>query len=155
MKRVLLSAIELYWRLIVPDRRRHCIFRESCSLHVHRITRDQGVIKGISAFAHRFRRCRGGYAVTFDEHLNPSLLLVDGTTIPIVEAADSVLAMVKGTVNVVRQVHQSPSHEFCKPPGTAHAVAGTGYSPTMSSSFSAKRLSLLILNKTGWSKEEG
>ena len=119
MKRVLLFAIELYWRLIVPERRRRCIFRESCSLHVHRITRDQGVIKGISAFARRFRRCRGGYAVTFDEHLNPSLLLVDGTTIPIAEAADSVLAMVKGTVNVVRQIHHSSSHEFYKPPGTA------------------------------------
>ena len=126
MKRVLLFAIELYWRLIVPERRRHCIFRESCSVHVHRITRAQGVIKGISAFAHRFRRCRGGYAVTFDEHLNPSLLLADGTAIPIAEAADSVLAMVKGTVNMVRQIHHSPSHEFCKPPGTARAVAGTG-----------------------------
>lgn len=124
MKRVTLFAIELYWRLIVPERRRRCIFRESCSLHVHRITRDQGVIKGISAFAHRFRRCRGGYAVTFDEHLNPSLLLVDGTTIPIADAADCVSAMVKGTVNMVRQIHHSQSDEFCKPPGNFHAVAG-------------------------------
>jgi putative component of membrane protein insertase Oxa1/YidC/SpoIIIJ protein YidD len=99
MKRVLLFAIELYWRLVVPERRRHCIFRESCSLHVHRITRTQGVVKGISAFAHRFRRCRGGYAITFDEHLKPALLLVDGTTIPIAEADDSVLAMAKGTVH--------------------------------------------------------
>jgi putative component of membrane protein insertase Oxa1/YidC/SpoIIIJ protein YidD len=113
MKRVLLSAIELYWRLIVPERRRQCIFRESCSVHVHRITRDQGLVRGISAFVHRFRRCRGGYAVTFDRYLNPSLLLVDGTTIPIAEAADSVLAMVTGTVNVVRQIHLSSSHELC------------------------------------------
>jgi len=107
MKRVLLSAIELYWRLIVPERRRRCIFRESCSLHVYRITRDQGVIKGVSAFAHRFRRCRGGFAVTFDEHLNPSLLLVDGTTIRIAEAADSVLAMVKGTVSFFSAMEKS------------------------------------------------
>jgi putative component of membrane protein insertase Oxa1/YidC/SpoIIIJ protein YidD len=113
MKRAVLFAIQLYWRLVVPERRRHCIFRESCSHHVHRITRDHGVIKGISAFAHRFRRCRGGYAVTFDQHLNPSLLLVDGTTIPIAEAADFVLAMVTGTVNVVRQIHHSSSRELC------------------------------------------
>jgi putative component of membrane protein insertase Oxa1/YidC/SpoIIIJ protein YidD len=110
MKRAVLFAIELYWRLIVPQRRRQCIFRESCSLHVHRITRDQGLVRGISAFVHRFRRCRGGYAVTFDQHLNPSLLLVDGTTIPIAEAADSVSAMVKGTIDVVWQIHHSPSH---------------------------------------------
>ena len=40
----------------------------------------------------------------FDEHFSPSLLLVDGTTIPTVEAAESVLAMVKGAINVVRQI---------------------------------------------------
>ena len=64
--------------------------------------------------------------MTFDEHLNPSLLLVDGTTLPIANAADSVLAMVKGTVNVVRQIQHSPSRKFCKPSRTAHAVAETG-----------------------------
>ena len=63
--------------------------------------------------------------MTFDEHLNPSLLLVDGTTLPIAKAADSVLAMVKGTVNVVRQIQHSPSRKFCKPYRTAHAVAET------------------------------
>ena len=45
--------------------------------------------------------------MTFDEHLNPSLLLVDGTTLPIANAADSVLAMVKGTVSFFSEMEKS------------------------------------------------
>jgi putative component of membrane protein insertase Oxa1/YidC/SpoIIIJ protein YidD len=102
MKWLIQKAIELYWRLIAPSRRRQCVFRETCSVHVHRITRDHGAIQGLFAFFRRAHRCREGYVVKFDEHLNPSLVLVDGTSIGFDEASDSVLAVLNGTANVVR-----------------------------------------------------
>ena len=49
----------------------------------------------------------------FSPHLNPSLQLVDGTTIPIGEAAISVSAIVEGAVSAVRQIDHSQPHGLC------------------------------------------
>lgn len=58
---LLLWSIRLYW--IFPYKpRRCCIFKETCSAHVYRITKDYGVKKGLNALYRRFKQCRGGYS---------------------------------------------------------------------------------------------
>lgn len=63
MKYLLLFVIRLYWWLIPPSRRKHCIFRESCSNYVWRITKEDGFKAGIKAFLFRNKHCCPGYAI--------------------------------------------------------------------------------------------
>jgi putative component of membrane protein insertase Oxa1/YidC/SpoIIIJ protein YidD len=73
---ILIAVVRIYWKLIPPDKRRPCIFRESCSKHVYRISKEKGFWGGIQALVKRFVKCRPGYKVymnadnTFEVHLN-------------------------------------------------------------------------------------
>ncbi len=58
MKLLLLGLIHLYWSIIPKSIRRKCIFRESCSKHVYRITRDEGFKNGLNALLFRYKNCR-------------------------------------------------------------------------------------------------
>ena len=61
MNKIVLLLIRIYW--LTPDRwRRKCLFKESCSHHVYRITKSQGLLKGWEAFVKRFNTCRPNYA---------------------------------------------------------------------------------------------
>lgn len=82
MKRLLLLVIHLYWRLIPADRRRKCIFRESCSQHVFNKTKEGGFVEGFKALSFRFRNCRGNIRF-FTESINGKklALLPDGTVV--------------------------------------------------------------------------
>lgn len=53
----------MYWKLIPKHKRNRCIFSESCSNYVFRITSTQGFIKGLKALHTRFKNCRPGYQV--------------------------------------------------------------------------------------------
>ncbi|MBV8368755.1 MAG: membrane protein insertion efficiency factor YidD [Candidatus Eremiobacteraeota bacterium] len=108
MKWLVQKPIELYWRVIEPSRRRRCLYRESCSHHVHRITGEHGALKGLLALFHRARRCRKGYHVTFDAYLKPHLTLADGTMIGVEEASPSAVTMLNDADDVIR-LHLSPS----------------------------------------------
>lgn len=59
----LLLVIRMYWLLIPANKRRRCIFKESCSKYVYRITVTEGIISGLKALRFRNRHCQGGYAV--------------------------------------------------------------------------------------------
>ena len=61
MKHLLLLSIKIYWFAIPKKLRRSCLFSESCSNHVFRITKDQGFSKGIKALKERYQNCRQGY----------------------------------------------------------------------------------------------
>jgi len=87
---MLLAAIRLYWAAWPERFRRGCLFRESCSRHVYRITRQQGPRCGVRALLARYRTCRPGYAIVA-AHGQRWLSLVDGSFIPAGEAAPRLL----------------------------------------------------------------
>lgn len=81
MTRILQLTIELYWILVPPDRRRSCLFRESCSRHVWRRLEEAGVRAGFTALLRRWRQCRSGYAV-IPTSVGRFMILCDGSMIP-------------------------------------------------------------------------
>lgn len=70
MKFILLAAIKIYW-LCWPKRwKRTCLYRESCSRYVYRITEEKGFKAGMQAFMKRYHKCRADYSVIIlDDHL--------------------------------------------------------------------------------------
>lgn len=82
MKYVLLILIRIYW-ITVPERnRRHCLFKESCSRFVYRITAAKGIKEGLLALNSRVHQCRPGYQLHKNEKQNSiELYLKDGTII--------------------------------------------------------------------------
>jgi uncharacterized protein len=79
MKQLLLGCIKLYWRIPIQYRR-SCIFKESCSNYVHRITIEQGFLKGTKALKQRRQQCRSGYSF-FSTNNEKMVLLKDKTII--------------------------------------------------------------------------
>ncbi|HVW96607.1 MAG TPA: membrane protein insertion efficiency factor YidD [Mucilaginibacter sp.] len=53
--------IRIYW-LLPSGWRRGCVFKESCSRYVYRITTEQGFGAGMRALQKRYRCCRPGYS---------------------------------------------------------------------------------------------
>jgi len=92
MRFLLLIPIHLYWHL-VPARwkNRQCIFRESCSHHVSRITKEHGFIDGFKALAYRIRNCRPGYKIKLLGDGAFQLILVSGDTVNEPDIAVSLL----------------------------------------------------------------
>ena len=60
MKYLLLAIIKIYW-LLPKKERRKCIFKETCSKHVFRITKFHGFQKGLAALRLRQKQCRAGF----------------------------------------------------------------------------------------------
>lgn len=58
MRFLLIFCIKIYWYLIPVHRRKHCVFKKSCSNYVYEITQKQGIIKGLKALRYRFNNCR-------------------------------------------------------------------------------------------------
>ena len=90
MKRLLLWLIRAYWRLWPERWRRSCLFRETCSHHVYRVTASSGFPAGLAALWGRMRRCRPGYSVeTLAGHL--VLRVKDGSILPESEVSPHLL----------------------------------------------------------------
>jgi len=53
----------MYWFLKSKNRKPKCLFKKSCSHYVFEITKEQGFLKGLSAFHFRFKNCRYGYEI--------------------------------------------------------------------------------------------
>lgn len=52
--------IRIYW--VLPNKwKRKCLFKESCSHHVYRITREQGFVNGYKSLVNRYKVCRPFY----------------------------------------------------------------------------------------------
>ena len=80
MKFVYLLFIKLYWKFTPEVNRKSCLFAESCSRYVYRITNNQGFWAGIRALESRYKKCRPGYSIEFNsEDGKMELHLVDGT----------------------------------------------------------------------------
>jgi hypothetical protein len=93
MKWLLLIVIRAYWVVIPSRHRRVCLFRETCSRYVDRITRTEGLVAGLIALFRRYHQCRGGYRRVLSETAEGwALRLSDGT---LVEARDLSLELRK------------------------------------------------------------
>lgn len=61
MSILLLSIIRFYRRFVKPVYPKTCLYKESCSIHVERITQEAGFLAGIKAFKIRISNCQPGY----------------------------------------------------------------------------------------------
>ena len=94
MRQALLALIGLYRfvRPVLP--RRRCLFVESCSEHVERVTRTHGFVAGTRALGRRARQCRPGYRSEFDPVTGViRVMLRDGTTCPAEDLAPGMLSL--------------------------------------------------------------
>ncbi len=73
MKYWLLLLIKIYQTFIPKRFRDKCLFKESCSNFVYRVTKEEGLKKGIKAFIYRYRNCRPNYQIT---EVNGRLFLI-------------------------------------------------------------------------------
>jgi putative component of membrane protein insertase Oxa1/YidC/SpoIIIJ protein YidD len=80
MKCLTIFLIKIYWKLIPESNRRSCLFAESCSRYVYRITKENGFWAGIAAFKSRYKKCRPGYKLGYNSiDKSTELHLIDGT----------------------------------------------------------------------------
>ena len=88
---MLICFIRLYRAL--PDRiKRRCLFKETCSLFILRVTREAGFFAGCRAMAYRFTRCRPRYSVSYDYTCADwRVEFANGTRAEPVEIADFIL----------------------------------------------------------------
>jgi putative component of membrane protein insertase Oxa1/YidC/SpoIIIJ protein YidD len=63
MKWLLLFVIRTYQTLTLKRFRRKCLFKESCSNYIFRITKQKGFREGMKAFNYRINNCRPGYFI--------------------------------------------------------------------------------------------
>ena len=66
MRYILIYLIKFYWKITIYKKHK-CIFRESCSRYVYRITEKEGFLSGIKALIQRYNQCRPGYLINFDK----------------------------------------------------------------------------------------
>jgi len=80
MRFVLITIINLYWKFIPESNRKSCLFAESCSRYVYRITNEKGFWHGLKALKSRYKKCRPGYDIVYNiQDGKIELHLVDGT----------------------------------------------------------------------------
>jgi len=102
VKYLLLAAIRLYWAVWPRHLNRGCVYRETCSLHVYRVTHEGGFAVGLRALQSRVRACRPGYTVSTDE-TGLGLILRDGSFVAGHLIADQVLAPIRLTITRLEQ----------------------------------------------------
>lgn len=92
MKWLLIRVIHLYRRL-PPFFKRKCLFKETCSSHVLRMTRESGFWVGVRTLRGRMLRCRRGYLVFYDGNIKHwAVRFANGSVANRGETADFVLA---------------------------------------------------------------
>jgi uncharacterized protein len=96
VKYLVLAAIRLYWVVWPSELKRRCLYRETCSLHVYRATREGGFVIGLRALLSRVRTCRPGYTVSSETGLG--LVLCDGSFLAEHLAAKDILAPIQLTI---------------------------------------------------------
>ena len=80
MRWIVLRIIKFYWFSFPETKRRHCLFKETCSVHVHRLIKEKGLTAGFLAFISRVKKCRNGYSIYLNDN-EFEMSLADGTTI--------------------------------------------------------------------------
>jgi len=91
MKWLLVACIRSYRAL--PHRlKRRCLFKETCSSFVERVTLESGLRSGLSAVKTRASKCRPGYSPYYDYRIGEwRVRLRDGSVLSSPVLADFVL----------------------------------------------------------------
>ena len=90
MKWVILFVIRLYW--VIPKKyRRSCLFKESCSHFVYKITKEKGFICGIGIFMQRRKQCRSGYQILVNVNEVTKIRLADGSYASEIDLSEKML----------------------------------------------------------------
>jgi len=93
VSRLILWVIKLYRRRVPPEKRRRCLFRESCSEHVERVAREYGGWAALKALLARARRCRPGYGFEWSTNNEVWLLVcADGAKIPAARVSKQIVS---------------------------------------------------------------
>lgn len=72
--------------------RRRCLFKESCSRHVYKITRSEGLGSGWLAFKKRYQQCRPGYKIFYNTKKGaPEMELANHDIIDIDEIREEII----------------------------------------------------------------
>jgi hypothetical protein len=61
MKNLFLILLKFYQLFIPKLFRRECLFKESCSNYVYRLTKENGFSIGINALKYRIHQCKPNY----------------------------------------------------------------------------------------------
>jgi len=80
MKWFLIAIIKFYWIVIPDNKKRTCLFKETCSRYVYRHTVEHGFFKGMKALVERVKKCRRGYQLYTGEN-GFEIKLADGSII--------------------------------------------------------------------------
>lgn len=97
MRSIILILIHAYWFLIPESRRKGCVFHETCSKYVFRITNEHGTVAGLRAFANRFLQCRPGYLI-YQNGNRFEMRLKNGDIIQEQEIAQSLLLPIRNMI---------------------------------------------------------
>lgn len=62
-RNLFLLLIKAYWNFLPENKRRVCLYKESCSKFVYRVTEQQGLIKGLLSFRDRMKNCDQKYQI--------------------------------------------------------------------------------------------
>jgi len=103
MRWLILFPIYVYWYAWPPFlEKRSCIFKESCSHFVFRVTKVYGFVAGCKAMIWRYRNCRPGYKIVSNADGRFEMHLVTGNVVSELEIAEAILkpyfAAMKSTV---------------------------------------------------------
>jgi putative component of membrane protein insertase Oxa1/YidC/SpoIIIJ protein YidD len=92
MRWLILFPIYIYWYAWPPFlKKRYCLFKESCSQFVFRVTKESGFVAGYKAMIWRYRNCRPGYRIVSNAEGKFEMRLVTGNMVPESEIADAIL----------------------------------------------------------------
>ena len=97
------GLIRIYWLVWPRHLNRGCIYRETCSHHVHRIAGESGFVAGCRALLLRYRTCRPGYVASTNPDGELGLVLCDGSFAHHHLIADDVLAPIQTTIRNLEQ----------------------------------------------------
>jgi hypothetical protein len=102
VRNLLLNAVRAYWLLWPRHLKRGCLYRETCSHHVYRVTLESGFAVGLRALRHRIRTCRPEYTVSSDES-GVGLILRDGSFLPQHLVAEDIIKPIQITITHLEQ----------------------------------------------------
>ena len=110
MRLLLRGFIRCYWLVWPRHLNRGCVYRETCSHHVHRIAGESGFVAGCQALLLRYRTCRPGYSASTSPDGELGIILCDGSFLPQPLIAEDILAPIQATIQSLEQ-HFSKSDE--------------------------------------------
>lgn len=99
MRLILLVIIKFYWKFIPKNKRRTCLFKESCSQYVYKTTIEHGFFKGTTALWNRQKVCRAGYCV-YQTNNGFEMKLIDG----------SIISEKEISAKILERINISPQH---------------------------------------------